>query len=273
MLPDELDATPPRESPDTPLGEGAAPLTDVARLGWANPMIAAALAGLLAWAGGEWVEKANEVPIVSEFTVAGSSQFARRAAAITTRATLAYGLLGAALAVALGLTGGLSRRSPRRAFAGAGAGLVLGTVAGAMAARVFVPFFLRNENTQAEDLFLPLLTHGGIWSLVGTAAGLCLGLGFDGAGTRALRSAMGGLAGAVVATLLYEVAGAVAFPLDQTGQPISAGAGSRLFACLVVSVAIAAVAVKAHRSPGQPTDRAGGQPSARSLGSEPRRVP
>jgi hypothetical protein len=253
MLPNEPDAAPPRESPDTPTGgAGAALLTDAVRLGWGLPLLAAALAGLLAWAGGEWVEKANEVPAVSEFTVPGSSQFARRAAAITTRSTLSYGLLGSALAVALGLAGGLSRRSPRRALAGAGAGLVLGAVAGAMAARVFVPLFLRNENTQAEDLLLPLLTHGGIWSPVGAAAGLCLGLGFDGPGTRALRSALGGLAGAVLATLLYEVAGAVAFPLDQTGQPISAGAGSRLFARLVVSVAVAAVAVISLRSPGPP---------------------
>ena len=216
-------------------------------------MLAAALAGLLAWAGGEWVEKANEVPIVSEFSVAGSSQFALRAASITTRSTIAYGLLGGALAGALGLIGGLARRSPRRALAGAGAGLVLGAAAGAAAARVLVPIFLRNEDTQAEDLLLPLLTHGGAWSLVGAVAGLCLGLGFEGPGSRALRPVLGGLAGAILATILYEVIGAVAFPLDQTGQPISASAGSRLLARLVVSVATAAVAVWTLRSPERPT--------------------
>ena len=237
-------------SPDEP---GPAPSTDCARPGWGAPLLAAALAGLLAWAGGEWVEKANQVPIVSEHTVGGSIQFAQRAAAIATRSTLAYGLLGAALAGALGMTGGLARRSPRRALAGAGAGLVLGAVAGATAARVFVPLFLRNENTQAEDLLLSLLTHGGIWSLVGAAAGLSLGFGFHGAGPRALLSGLGGLAGAVLATILYEVIGAMAFPLEQTGQPISAGAGSRLFARLVVSVAVAAVAARALRKPGRTT--------------------
>src|SRR4051812_16105558 len=102
MLPNEPGPDPLQASIDPPTGgEGAAPFSGAAGPRWGLPLLAAALAGLLAWAGGEWVEKANEVPIVSEFTVVGSSQFARRAAAITTRSTLAYGLLGGALGGAL----------------------------------------------------------------------------------------------------------------------------------------------------------------------------
>src|SRR5262249_23605851 len=105
---------------------------------WVVSLIAGVLAGLGAWAGGEWVETSYRAPIVSEFVVAGNVQLARRAALITTKATLAYGLLGAILGLLSGLAGGLTRRSPRGAAIAGIVGLVLGGVAGAVAARSFV---------------------------------------------------------------------------------------------------------------------------------------
>jgi hypothetical protein len=229
MPPDVPEASPPTTSPA------------VAPVGWGQTLIAGTLAGLLAWAGGEWIERANSVRIVSEFEVAGAQQFAQRGAAILAKATLSYGLLGTLLGLALGLVGGAARRSARGAIAGAVAGAILGGIAGAVTARLAVAIFLRNEDTTVSDqILLPLLTHGAIGSALGAAGGLAMAIGLAGPRRRLLHAAFGGLLGAVVATFFYELIGGLAFPLEQTGQPISSGVGSRLFARLVVAILVAA---------------------------------
>ncbi len=242
MPPDEPEPSQPAVSP------AAARVPSLARVGWGPTLIAGTLAGLLAWAGGEWVERANTVRIVSEFEVAGSQQFAQRGAAILARSTLAHALLGTLLGLALGLVGGAARRSARGAIIGAVAGSILGGIAGAVTARLAVAIFLRNEDTTVSDqILLPLLTHGAIWSALGAAGGLALAIGLGGPRRRLLHAALGGLLGAVVATFFYELIGGLAFPLEQTGQPISSGVGSRLFARLVVAILVAAGATFALR--------------------------
>ena len=52
--------------------------------------------------------------------------------------------------------------------------------------------------------------------------------------------ALGGLVGGVAATMFYDVAGALAFPLDKTSQPVSATVVTRLLAQLVVAMFVAA---------------------------------
>jgi hypothetical protein len=231
----------PERSASVPIVPSRAVLTPV---GWGPALLAATLAGLLAWAGGEWIEKANPVRVVSEFQVPGKQQFAERSAAITNKAVLSYALLGAAVGLTLGLAGGIARRSAGGTIIGAVAGLLLGGIAGGGSAALAVPFFLRNEDTTvSDDLILPLLTHGAIWSALGAAAGLALGIGLRAPASQTLRLTLGGLLGAVVATTIYELVGGLAFPFDQTGQPISAGIGSRLFARLVLAIAVAAGAI------------------------------
>jgi hypothetical protein len=81
--------------------------------------------------------------------------------------------------------------------------------------------------------------HGGIWAAVGAAAGLAFGLGLGGRG-RWARGALGGLLGGVAATMVYELVGALAFPIDKTSQPVSATVVTRFFAQFAVAVLAAA---------------------------------
>src|SRR4051812_18962705 len=84
--PEDHPAPVPVPAPVDPSGAGPT------RVGWVSTLLAATLAGLLAWAGGEWVERANTVRLVNEFQVPGMVQMAARSAAITTKASLSYGL-------------------------------------------------------------------------------------------------------------------------------------------------------------------------------------
>ena len=60
---------------------------------------------------------------------------------------------------------------------------------------------------------------------------------------------MGGLLGALIGTLVFEVVAPFAFPLAKTGEPISVTPGSRLFARLVIALFTAAGAVLATQAP------------------------
>jgi hypothetical protein len=109
--------------------------------------------------------------------------------------------------------------------------------------------YYRNDDPQGNDLLLALLTHGGIWAAVGAAAGLGFGLGAGRPGWWA-RSAVGGLLGAIAATVVFDLLGALVFPVDKTSEPVSATAGTRLFAQLAVAILTAGgAAVAATQSP------------------------
>ena len=63
----------------------------------------------------------------------------------------------------------------------------------------------------------------------------------------------GGIGGAAIGTALYDVLGAVLFPLAETGQPISEAWQTRLMAFLLVALATAAATLAVVPSPrGQP---------------------
>jgi hypothetical protein len=159
---------------------------------------------------------------------------------------------GAILGVVLGLVGGLARRSVRSALVAAVAGGGLGAVAAASAAHAVLPVYFRNVDPQGNSLVLPLLTHGAIWMAAGAAAGLGFGIGLGRSGLWA-RCALGGLLGAVAATVLYDLIGALAFPLDKTSEPVSATVATRLFAQVAVAVLVAAcAAIGATQSPTTP---------------------
>jgi hypothetical protein len=80
----------------------------------------------------------------------------------------------------------------------------------------------------------PLLTHGAIWSAVGAVGGLAFGLGLGGRG-RWKATLVGGFIGAAVATVIYELVGAIVFPSSKTDLPLSSSSTTRGLALLLVA--------------------------------------
>jgi hypothetical protein len=215
-------------------------------------LAAGLVAGAVAGLGGE-AASALVRPAVVSTTLRGGGVVpavtnATRIAAEVQNAALASGLLGAALGVALGLAGGLARGDRRAAIRAALIGLALGTISGAGLGLALGPIYYRNERELADELIRPMMLHAGVWGAVGAAGGLAFGLGIGG-GTRAVRAAFGGLLGALLGTALYEVIGAVAFPLARTVQPLALTWGPRVLARLSVALCGAVGAAMAVGDP------------------------
>jgi hypothetical protein len=159
-------------------------------------------------------------------------------AAIVKNGALANTGLGAALGLALGLAGGLAQRSGVAALKAALAGLSLGAVLGAVLSLGLTPLYYvaRQFTATAEpDLSVAFFLHAGIWTPLGAAAGLAFALGLGGRNQLG-RAVLGGLLGAFVGTLLYEIIGAVFFPLAGTAEPIAESWQPRVLARLLVPV-------------------------------------
>jgi hypothetical protein len=171
-----------------------------------------------------------------------------RNAAESFEATIAFGALGAVLGLALGLAGGCARMSARAALIAAITGTILGGAAGAITPRVLLPIYFRVHNPDRDDLMLAILIQGGNWCVIGAAAGAAFGIGLGGRG-RAFRALLGGMLGATAGVLVYEMVGAVAFPLDGTSDPVSATWATRLFARLAVTILASAGAALAALDP------------------------
>jgi hypothetical protein len=163
-------------------------------------------------------------------------------------ATFTFTTLGGLLGLALGLAGGLARRSVAASSLAAASGLVLGSVAAGVSSLALVSYFYKTFDPNSGDLLLPLLTHSAIWSIVGAVAGLAFGLGIGGRG-RWIATLGGGLAGALAATIIYEIVGAVAFATSKTEMPLSASTATRAMALLLVANLSSVGAVIALRQP------------------------
>jgi hypothetical protein len=240
---------PPEEPAPT-----AAKVDALSLLGRAGPsrayglaLAAGALAGVVAWLGGEAVHGAFEAPLFDTFNPRSREMGGLVRAGTIREGLLCFGMLGAALGLALGLAGGLIRRSVGSALAAGGLGLALAAAAGAGAAAGLVPYYLSHVNRDADDLLLPLLTHAGIWAPIGATAGLAYGGGFGGRRV-ALVALVGGLLGALIGTLVFEVIAPFAFPLDKTSEPISVTWSSRLLARLAIALFTAAGAALATQA-------------------------
>ena len=123
-------------------------------------------------------------------------------------------------------------------------------------ARLLVPVYYENLYGQRLDLFSdrPWRDLGA----VGAAAGLAFGLGLGGWG-RMLRVTVGAATAALLATVIYEFAGGILFPLALTNQPISATWESRLAAQLLVALLVAAGVVLSAGSGGEGQDAGDGK--------------
>jgi MFS family permease len=230
--PDEGPSSVPPVSPAAP-----GPARSRAAWGWALSagVIAGVASGLVGEASRKMFPSALSPKIEAFPTPEGQLKVIRDR---TVSAAVIFAQQGAILGLALGMAGGLARRSPRAGLAAAALGLVLGAAASGGAALGLVPIYFRNENPEYDPLVLSLLTHAGIWMAAGAAAGLAFGVGLGGR-ARAARAAMGGLLGAAGGTMLYEMVGALAFPLAKTSQPVSEAVATRLLAHLAVAALVA----------------------------------
>ncbi len=206
---------------------------------WALALTAGVIAGFASWLIGETIHGRFAPPdgrtgVRLSPTQIKSLRTARNAAEAF-EATIAFGALGAVLGLALGLAGGCARRSAQGALIAAIAGTIFGGAAGAIVPRVILPIYYWLHNPDRDDLMLAVLTHGGNWCVIGAAAGAAFGIGLGGRG-RTLRALLGGLLGATAGALVYEIVGALAFPLDGTSEPVSATWVTRLFARLAVAI-------------------------------------
>ena len=228
---------------------------------WAFSLAAAVVAGLGAFALGEWVVPPFDPPVNMENFMGGlinkptlvGLQVAERK-----NAMLTFGLIGGLLGLALGLAGGLSNRSARSALFGGAAGLALGAALGAGSAAGLVPIYhaqhQRNKDAVTKDLAIPLLIHVGLWSAVGLAAGAALTIGAR-AGGRAPSVVTSGLIGAALGAAVYEVVAALVSPEGRTYQPVSTSWLPRLLAATICPILTALLATFALVSPARPVKK------------------
>jgi hypothetical protein len=178
-----------------------------------------------------------------------TARFVREAqGAATLEATIAFGALGAVLGLTLGLAGGFARGSAPAAWRAAMVGSILGGAAGAGMSWALLPIYFRILDPDHGDLILAIGIQGGIWPVIGAAGGTAFGIGL-GDRSRAVRALLGGLLGALAGVLVYEMVGAVMFPLDKTSNPLSATWGTRLFARLALTTLASAGAARGALEP------------------------
>jgi len=168
------------------------------------------------------------------------------------RAVAAYTALGGFLGLALGVAGAAARRSNRRAAWAGPLGAVLGAAAGAGTSLAFTPLYHQAVIAAADaiewgggaswdSVTVPLFLHAGIFGAIGVAGGLAFGLGLGGA-PRIGRAVLGGLIGALAATLVYEFGGALLMAASTTGDPVAAGWPGRLLAKAGVAIGVSVFA-------------------------------
>jgi len=202
-------------------------------------------AGAISWLAGERILDAFRSDLTPQVkSTQDAEDFRKFNAARLATATRTFGAMGGILGLAMGLAGGLARRLPSAAARCAILGMLLGAGAAGGMASMVLPYFFKTYDPQAGDLFLPLLTHGAIWSAAGAIGGLMFGLGLGGQGLWKATLG-GGLVGAAAATIIYEIVGALAFATSRTDLPLSSSITARAMAQLLVAMLTAVGAIVA----------------------------
>ena len=252
------------KSPDDPTlpssPEGIPPTSDVSTPGvdasvpgrrlWSTVLLTAIVAGAIAWGIGETRlvrvdAEETDVTLMGRKLRSATAQTVQAAQTMT--AIKVFSVFGALLGAAGGISGGLARFAPRSGLSAAVIGMIVGGGSGGLAAFVMVPIHSRLVDEGGSEFLTSFVAHAGIWTPVGAAAGLALGLGLRRAGGRGLGlgllSLVGGALGATFAAILYELIGALAFPLGGTSQPISTTPGSRCLALILLAVIVLTTAL------------------------------
>jgi hypothetical protein len=233
----------------------AAPTDGKPALGGASRLLllsaaAGLIAGTASLIAGELVLRRYQTDLLAPLTISPSPQDMRRwHDARLYSATLTFATMGGFLGLAMGLAGGRARGSLAAGATAATVGFVLGTAAPGSISLVLLSLFFKRYDPQSGDLVFPLLTHGAIWSTVGAVGGLAFGLGLGGRG-RWKSTLAGGIGGAAAATVVYEIAGAVAFATSKTDLPLSTWITTRGMAQLLVAILSAVGAALALRQSG-----------------------
>jgi hypothetical protein len=234
---------PDEQAPDP--GEPAPPAVEASsgRRTWIFAIIAAIVAGFGSWGVVEGVLLSYATAFQSHTQpYPTAEEIARIIRARIVSGTITFGATGAMVGLAFGLAGGASRRSIKRAALAGMAGLIVGGLAETGAAYGGLKFIYTKIDMQADDMLQTLLSHEALWAVVGLAGGLAFGLGIG--GWRAwLKSAVGGLVGAAIATVVYEFLGALVFPTDGTHLPYANTAITRALAQVLIALGIAIGAV------------------------------
>jgi hypothetical protein len=231
-------------------------------LNWVLILGLAMLAGVGAWVAGESTSVYFQPSPAAAANYRDSRALNLEMPGVNARnGALTFGVLGGLLGLALGLAGGFCRRSPDGALMGAIAGLILGAAVGALPSFLVMPWQWRHRNDDPATLSLlvPLLIHLGLWSGVGLGAGLAFGIGSGGfRPARLIESALAGLVGAMLGTFVFEMVGAILFPLDHTASPFSATSTTRLLARLCVAGFVGLAAIRSLPSSPVRNDPRGG---------------
>jgi hypothetical protein len=161
------------------------------------------------------------------------------AVADSRNSAVTFGTMGGVLGLVLGVAGGLSRRSIKSATLAGILGLFLGTALGvALPLVLIVPFRRMQVLRNSDDLLVPIGLHAALWGPLGLVGGLAFGIGSGRPGL-ILRCMLGGLAGAIVGAIIYDVIGAAVSPLAGTSDAISITRPTRLLARLLVPMGTA----------------------------------
>ncbi|MDR3620151.1 MAG: hypothetical protein P4L85_12430 [Paludisphaera borealis] len=212
---------------------------------WVLAVAAGALAGLAAWGVGEEVQRAyrpmltpmmKPVPTLEDSLKITRARVSSGIAAVTAA--------GALVGLALGAAGGAARRSVGSTIKAGVVGVLAGGLAAAGVASVLMPLLYAKLDPQSTDLAVPLLGHIALWSTAGFAGGLAFGIGTGRKGVW-LRTAVGGLVGAALATVVYELAGALLFPTHRTHLPVAGSPETRAMAQVLVGLGAAIGAIVA----------------------------
>ena len=227
---------------------GTAPRIATRRV-WALTLTAGLLGGLAAWVVGEAVlqtyRPALEPPFKPIPTLDDSLKVTR--ARVESGAAIAAAT-SALVGFALGVAGGAARRSVKLMPGAGGAGLLLGAVLGAAVGTALMMPLYANLDPQSGNLLIPLLGHIGAWSVAGLAGGFAFGAGAGGKRVLA-RTTVGGLVGVALASVVYELVGALAFPTHETHLPIAGSPETRALALVLVGLGAAIGAVVAVDEP------------------------
>lgn len=234
---------------------------------WLLTLGAGLLAGLISWAGGEaaiaafpterelvYPEDYNKLSGYQKQARASEIQGRAIRAAERKRAAAGFALLGLTLGLGLGLIGGRAAGSPRTAAIGAGGGGLAGAAVGGLVSWVAVPLFFRFHDPEI-GLMILFATHAAIFTAIGGAAGLALGLGDRPTMARAVP---GGLAGGFIGTFALTVVYSLAFPLMRTQEPIASEPAPRLLMYLCAAAGIGLTAGLAAATRAEPPKLANG---------------
>ncbi len=245
---DKLATALPSQAKPTAVPEGASVPHNQVR--WLV-MLGALLAGLAAFGIGEMIYKIIPAEKVSQSVMMTNVKVrlptrATEDAAAARNGAVSFGLLGLCLGSALGIAGGLARRSALAATRGGLLGAVLGLVLGVGLSLGLLPWFLSQQDRFSDDdlivLVVSLVMHALIWGLLGASAGLAFAVGLE-KPRMWHRAVIAGICGAVLGTVVFELAGGLFFPLSATHQPISETWPTRLMARLLVALGTAGVVI------------------------------